>query len=241
MTTIPYTSFETDTADWVKGEPVATEYEKIKTDISVDSSDLLVRFSNLPLGTRVAAPQTPISYEAENSPFYITIYDGDYDINNRITLYYTPYTANDSYVYWEYADEIFVRDSDGIVISEIYLTGNTLRVIENEDGVFLSGNFGYQILSGNYTNTPIDIDNYIVYQITNVFPDIRYVNNGRTVFEYVDSNKDLSITNHGSDAIINTYTKVDDNTIRIPRSMDGASPDLFATNQFNKLYVRFNR
>jgi len=241
MTTIPYTSFETDTADWAKGDLRSFEYKPIKAEVSVDSSDLLVRFSNLPAGVTVATPPTPIPYQYENNPLYITIYDGSYDIYNRIALYYDPFLASDYYVDWYYEDELLVRNYDGQIISEIFQTGNGLSVIQNDEGVFLSGRFAYQILSGNYTDTPIDIDNYIVYKIPNVYSDIRNINNSQTVFEYVDSNGDLTLTNHGSNAIINTYTKVDNNTIRIPRSMDGASPDLFASNQFNKLYVRFNR
>lgn len=241
MTTIPYTSFETSTADWAKGDLRSFEYKLIKADVSVDSSDLLVRFSNLPVGVTVAAPPTPIPYQYENNPLYVTIYDGNYDIYNRIGLSYAPFSSVDYTIYWNYDDDLLVRDYDGQIISEIFQTGNGLSVIENNEGIFLSGSFAYQIESGNYTDTPIDIDNYILYEITNIVGDIRSINNGQTAFGYIDSNGDLTLTNHGSNAIINTYTKVDNNTIRIPRSMDGASSDLLTSNQFNKLYVRFNR
>lgn len=231
MTTIPYTSFETNTANWAKSQTVSAEYQKIKTDISVDSSDLLVRFSNLPLGTNVVAPPTPIPYRAELSPFYITIYDADTNLYNRLTFNYE--SGNEL---WIYEDQLLIREGDGTIFSEnLLITGANLTVQQTNEGTFLSGTFAHQV-DGAY-----DYDYYILAEITNA-PDIRYVNNGRAIFEVIDYNGgDLSIANHGSDAIINTYTKVDNNTIRIPRSMDGAKPNLFANDQFNKLYVRFNR
>ena len=231
MTTIPYTSFETSYNAWPKNGAVSYEYQPIKTNISVDSSDLLVRFSNLPVGVTVANPPAQIPYQMYR-PLYVTIKDDNYDISYRIEFNSDP--LSDGWISL-FEGEIIWRDNDSIS-DYVDSTGINLSIFNVGSETFLSGNF-----SATLYEDPLDY--YILAKITNLTEgEIGYVSDGKATFEVMNqSSPFLSITNHGSDAIINTYTKVDNNTIRIPRSMDGAGVGPVANYPLNKLHVLFNR
>ena len=228
MTTIPYTSFETNTGVWPKGQAVSCEYQPIKTDVGVDSSDLLVRFSNLPAGVTVANPPTPIPYQAENSPLYITLYESDDDIFYRLMFEWNSLAER-----WDQDITVLVRDTNGNY-ETLDLAAANLNI---------TAQAGVPELDGEFTIVLNSVEkSYYIFASFNDDIDIRYINNGRVIFEIMDNNGGVfTVVNQGSNAIVNTYTKVDNNTIRIPRSMDGAGVRLSDGLKLNQLHVLFNR
>ena len=233
MTTIPASSFETNTGLWAKGGTSvrhSIDYQKIDTEVSVDSSDLIIKFTNLPPNVKVANSPAVDLYSVSDRYVKINIYYPELDATFPMNFEYFELSEE-----WgpEYIlGEMDIRDSAGnLMLNEDFQRlipdlETNLKVVTGGDGsVYLSGTFAFEYGGDQYTP----------YIFASINSDPRELGNPNTTFENIDG--DCEIVSIGARYIPHAYTKINDTTISVPRNVEIKNSYV----PTNRLYVNFTR
>jgi len=235
MTTIPLSSFETPTGIWTKGALVPMDYFRFKSQVSVDSSDLRIKFTDLPANMKVENPPNLSSADPDVENQNVFIDFKHIEIRPDLSIRGL-FTYSSLYNSWGLQELIYVRHiSDGEFYQyDFGLVSSSMQIFfdSHDQTVRIVGEFTFYT-DENAQILPCSIDD-VIYP---PFNDIQLIGHAETTFGS-NLNGTVEMMNIGPDFIINTYTKIDDSTISIPRNTDTNFDYL---SNISRLYVNFSR